>query len=150
MTICTRDRDTFFGDIARGTVHPEVVLNKCGLVVSECWTWLADQYPYIELDEWIVMPNHLHGIIVLSVPNCRGDSRIAPTHIKPLGRLIGAFKTVSTKRVNQLRGLPGLPIWQRNYYEHIVRDEADIGRIREYIVANPFNWDSDEENPANL
>ncbi len=76
-----------------------------------------------------------------------GSSRTAGT--KSLGRLIGAFKTVSTKHVNEWRGTPGVPLWQRNYYEHVIRNDADITRIRDYIVANPARWENDADNPAN-
>ena len=95
------------------------------------------------------MPNHLHGILILSdeQESRRGGSRTAPT-TKSLGRLVGAFKTVSTKRINLLRRSPGEPFWQRSFYEHVVRDEDDLRRVREYIVANPSRWAEDEENPA--
>lgn len=80
-------------------------------------------------------------------PNGRDGSRTAPTVTrKPIGRIIGAFKTVSTKRINELRGTPGAPVWQRNYYEHIIRDEESLHRIREYIVNNPMQWELDREN----
>ncbi len=106
-------------------------------------------------DTW-KMPNHLHGITVIVDAPRRGDSRIAPTppgtaparQRKPLGRLIGAFKTVSTKQVNLACGVSGSRLWQRNYYERIVRDEDELERIREYVVNNPLQWELDEENPA--
>ena len=83
----------------------------------------------------------------------RGDSRIAPTGSvkrKPLGRLIGAFKTVSTKQINLLRDAEGQVVWQRNYYERIIRDEREMNRIHRYIESNPSMWADDDENPANL
>ncbi|MFN0159507.1 MAG: transposase, partial [Bacteroidota bacterium] len=82
----------------------------------------------------------------------RGDSRIAPTGIKtkPLGRLIGAFKTTSTKEINLLQKRPGPVFWQRGFYEHIIRNEADLYRIRKYITNNPLRWALDEENPDNF
>ena len=87
--------------------------------------------------------------------SCRGGSRTAltrtaptdPVKRKPLGRLLGAFKTVSSKQINQRRSTPGTIVWQRNYYEHVIRDEADLNRVREYITANPARWDTDAENP---
>jgi REP element-mobilizing transposase RayT len=116
----------------------------------------------VHLDEWIIMPNHLHGIIVINnsrgasgraqsqtKETCKGGSRTAPTKIKPLGQLIGAFKTMSTKRVNELRNTPGASIWQRNYYERIIRDEDELTSIRHYIYNNPACWSDDNENPAN-
>ncbi len=145
VTICTLNREMLLGEIAEDSQRAsQLLLDGHGRIATECWLWLAAQYPYVELDEWVVMPNHLHGILVLS--DGRGGSRTAPT--KPLGRLIGAFKTVSTKRMNDMRGTPGLPVWQRNYYEHIIRDEADLDRIRRYIAENPFRWADDENNPG--
>jgi len=122
-------------------------LNEIGNIVADSWKWLAMQYDYVELDEWVIMPNHIHGIIVVN-DRCRGDLRIAPTgKRKPIGRLIGAFKTVSTKHINIMRGTPGIPVWQRNYYEHIIRNEDALNRIRQYITDNPMRWASDRENP---
>ena len=144
VTLCTHDRACLFGDVVDGQMR----LNEYGQVVADSWMWLSDQYPHVELDEWVVMPNHLHGIMVLTGPDGRGGSRTAPTkNRKPVGRLIGAFKTVSTKRLNTLRHTPGLLVWQRNYYEHIVRSEESLDRIRRYIIGNPARWDEDPENP---
>ena len=123
-------------------------------VVQDVWLWLADQYQFVQMDQYIVMPKHLHGIIVIRDDRSRGGSRTAPTisntpERKPLGRLIGAFKTVSTKRINEIRGTVGLPVWQRNYYERVIRDEEELSRIRQYIIDNPTHWAEDPENPAN-
>ncbi|MFH1090613.1 MAG: transposase, partial [Pseudomonadota bacterium] len=156
VTVCTRDRECWFGEITEGG---EMKLNEYGQLVQTSWRWLADQYHHVELDEWVIMPNHLHGIIWLIEDDRRGGSRTAPTQEvrtaptkkrKPLGRLIGAFKTISTKRINQLREMPGAVLWQRNYYEHIVRDEMELNQVREYIINNPLKWDLDGENPQNL
>ena len=141
VTICTKDSECLFGDI----VEKENKLNEYGQIVVDCWGWLSNQYSYVDLDEWIIMPNHLHGIVVIN-DECRGGSRTAPTH-KPLGRLIGAFKTVSTKQINQIRNTPGISVWQRNYYEHIIRNETELNSIREYVMCNPLKWDEDTENP---
>ena len=93
--------------------------------------------------------NHFHGIVVLLDNDSRGDSRIAPTSEKrkSLGRIIGAFKTVSTKRINELRGIRGMQFWQRNYYEHVIRNERSLNAIRRYIHDNPLLWYLDEDNP---
>jgi REP element-mobilizing transposase RayT len=121
-------------------------------VVEETWLWLADQYESVHLDEFVVMPNHLHGIIVIE-DKCRGGSRAAPTQTpkrKPLGQLVGAFKTVSTKRINEIRGTLGVPVWQRNYYERVIRDDEELNRVRQYVVDNPAHWEEDRENPNNV
>lgn len=77
-----------------------------------------------------------------------GEMRLNDTgKRKPIGRLIGAFKTVSTKHINIMRGTPGIPVWQRNYYEHIIRNDTSLNRIRAYIVNNPIQWELDMENP---
>jgi len=117
-------------------------------VTEETWFWLADQYAFVSLDAFVIMPNHLHGIIVINQTR-RGGSRTAPTtgpRRKTLGRLVGAFKTVSTKRINGIRGTPGLPVWQRNYYERVIRDEDEMNRVRAYIAENPLRWEEDPEN----
>ena len=157
VTLCAKNRECLFGKIVEGKMQ----LNEMGRIVASCWEWLAEQYGYVELDEWVVMPNHLHGIIVVNSGDAaagRGASRRAPTKpqhvmsipnkIKPLGQLIGAFKIVSTPRINEFRGTPGMGIWQRNYHEHIIRDIDELNRIRAYITANPEQWDFDRENPS--
>ena len=156
VTLCTQGKEHLFGQILEGEMHR----NEWGDHVARCWEWLGQQYPYIALDEWTVMPNHLHGIIVVAegrgasrsapVNNParfrRGASRSAPTKRKPLGRLVGAFKTVSTDDINQLRGTPARPLWQRDFYDHIIRNEDELNKIREYIRTNPLRWASDPDN----
>ena len=148
VTLCTANRDCVFGQVVDG----ELLLNQYGNIVNECWQWLEEQYSCVKLDEMILMPNHLHGIIILE-DNCRGDSRIAPTdnfERKSLGRLIGAFKTVSTKKINLIRNSSDTILWQRNYYERIIRDEDELNQIREYIACNPLKWIDDKDNPNNI
>jgi len=158
VTLCVQGRECVLGEVVDGQMQ----LNDWGCVADECWMWLADQYPYVVLDALVIMPNHLHGIIVIddggggsrrggSRSALMGDSRIAPTDApttcKPLGRLVGAFKTVSTKRINEMRGTPGAVFWQRNYWEHVIRNDADLARIREYIQNNPARWMDDQLHP---
>jgi putative transposase len=142
VTMCTQNHKPLLGEIR----NAEMVLNEYGKIAADCWLWLSKQYQHVELDEWILMPNHMHGIIIL----CRGGSRTAPTeNYKPLGRLIGAFKTISTKQINAIRGTPSNRVWQRNYYEHVIRNETDLDDVRQYIINNPLQWDMDENNPNN-
>ena len=145
ITICTQGQKCMFGKFANGQIQ----LCEYGYIVDKCWKWLAQQYDYVHLDQYVVMPNHLHGIINI----CRGGSRTARTQIapagnaqkcKPLSRLIGAFKTISTKRINNVRKTPASKLWQRNYYEHILRNKEELNRIRQYIADNPANWQTDE------
>jgi len=144
VTIVAWRREMLFGDVVDG----KMILNDFGKIVSEKWKWLEMQYEYVELGEWVVMPNHFHGILVIHADG-RGGSRSAPTPTKrkPLGGLIGAFKTVSTKQINLLRDTEGQVVWQRNYYEHIIRDEREWENIHRYIESNPSMWAEDEENP---
>ena len=103
------------------------------------------------------MPNHIHGIVVISDHDAAAGlvgAGLRPAPTEPVGRrhglpeIIRAFKGFSARRVNALRGTPGAPVWQRNYYEHIIRDEIDLDRIRQYILDNPLRWEEDRENPA--
>ena len=152
VTIYALDRECLFGEVRGG----KMALNELEEIVAESWQCLERQYEHVEIDERVVMPNHLHGIIVIT--DCRGGSRTAFARTastgldqpirKPLGRLIGAFKTVSTKRVNVIINTPGAKLWQRNYYEHIIRNENELNRIRAYIAQNSAKWEFDRENPS--
>jgi len=154
ITVCACQKLPLFGDVVDGNM----VLNEAGQIVFETWSWLSNQYEYVQLDEFVVMPNHFHGILIID-DLCRGgsrtalinnaetnlgDSRIAPTKRKSIGRLIGAFKTVSTKNINKLRSNVGTPVWQRNYYERIIRNESELASVREYIQNNPAQWAVDD------
>ena len=147
VTVCVRDRECLLGQITDGTMS----LNNYGHIVANAWQWLSTRYGVI-LDESVVMPNHLHGIIGR---DGRGGSRTAPTldrkpnedRDKPLGGLIGAFKTVSTKRINLSRQTPGMKVWQRDYWDRVVRDAMELDRIRDYIRGNVANWSADPLNP---
>ena len=145
VTICTQNRLHLFGEIMAG----RMVLNDAGKMVAETWLWLQQQYDYVDLGKWVIMPNHLHGMLSI-IDGCRGGSRTAPTGGnvpgKPLGRLIGAFKTVSTKQNNETRNTPGMKLWQRNYWEHIVRNDNEYVRISQYIIDNPAKWQNDKLN----
>lgn len=148
VSMCTLNRTCFFGDIVNG----EMMLNAEGQIVAEEWIKTAEIRNNIELDEWVVMPNHFHGILVIN--ECRGTARRAPT-VEQFGKpvsnsiptIIRSFKSAVTKRINELRNSPGAKIWQRNYYEHIIRNEDELNRIREYITNNPLKWEFDKENP---
>jgi REP element-mobilizing transposase RayT len=142
VTICVHRPETILGEV----VGEEVVLSPFGNVAADAWLWLASQYPYIDLDEWVIMPDHFHGIIVIHEP----DNTPEPVKVKPLGRLVGAFKTVSTKEVNRLRDTPGAPFWQRGYYDRVVRSPQELEAIRKYIQNNPSRWATKCENLAEL
>ena len=135
-----------FGNVVNGAM----VLNATGQVVADEWLKSADIRNEIELDEFVVMPNHLHAVVFI-VADRRGDRPVAPTKPGPrpqsIASLMAGFKSAATKRVNAMRQTPGLKLWQRNYYEHVIRNENGLNRIREYIVNNPLQWELDPENP---
>jgi len=114
---------------------------------------LPHHYPHVALDAFVIMPNHIHGIIVLADPTVVGAGfKPAPTMVNKRHRLteiIRAFKTFSSRRINESHGTPGRPVWQRSYYEHVIRNENDLDEVRKYIVNNPLKWDLDKENPEN-
>lgn len=152
ITLVAHDRQCLFGEIING----EMRLNEYGAIVTEEWNHTAMIRPNVELDAFVVMPNHIHGIIMIV---CRGESQFAPTEtIEPkqpfrspsgtIGAIIRGFKSATTKRINQSRNTPGVPVWQRNYYEHIIRNDKDLHAIQGYIVNNALQWELDRENPS--
>lgn len=146
ITICTQHRRHRFGVIRNGVM----ILNDAGRVADECWRQIPDHFPNVELDEWVVMPNHIHGIIVITDPvgvNDHSPLRHPSPATRPRGtsRTIGAmvrgFKIGVTAWYR--RRSDTSKIWQRNYWEHIVRNEPELNRIRRYIAENPLKWDQD-------
>ena len=152
VTICIKDRKSILSDIKNGNI----LLSPIGGIAHQCWKEIPNHFPNVELNAFIVMPNHLHGILILT-DHCRGVQLNAPDlttanyskSISPkqgtLSVIIRTFKAAVTtqclKRKYHFHG------WQRNYYEPIVRNEHVLGRIREYIVNNPLQWQYDRENP---
>lgn len=155
ITICTHERQFLFGRIVDG----EMRLNDSGLFASAEWEQTPEIRKEIELDEWVVMPNHVHGIIVIVETDGthrgvhhrdeKGAQGLAPLHRKPrsLSSFVAGYKSSVTTRINELRGTIGAIIWQRGFYEHIIRDEQELERIRSYIINNPSQWQIDELNP---
>jgi len=133
VTIVTVNNADLFGDVVRG----EVRLNPVGEIVAANWLWLASRYSHVTVDTWSLMPNHLHGILILTTTVAPSATPGAERPAKPLGRLVGAFKTRSTNQVNRARQTPGAVIWQRDFWERVVRDEVELARTREYIRRNP-------------
>ena len=115
-----------------------IELSRYGQVVQYNWAVLADKFSDMQLDEFVIMPNHIHGIIKLNESG--GEA---------LSEIIRMFKTSSARRINQLRGSKGIPVWQRNYYEHIIRNEQALQTIREYIFNNHLSWEQDQLHPNN-
>ncbi|MFA4835623.1 MAG: transposase [Dehalococcoidia bacterium] len=177
ITVCTQGRECLFGECANGKFN----FNEAGRMVEAVWNELPIRFPDIETDTFVVMPNHIHGIIMIHSETRRGDPcdrpgmghRRGEYKIRPydgpekcggnkngtlsgsLGRIIQAFKSITT--VSYVEGVsrhgwPPFPgrLWQRNYYEHVIRNDDDLNRIREYIQNNPARWSEDEENPERV
>jgi REP element-mobilizing transposase RayT len=168
VTIVTQGRTCLFGDIVNG----EMRLSRMGRIVHYEWEKLPIRFPGITLAKFVIMPNHIHGIILidksvgathLGMPTgadlpgglvdskaLPGPERVAPTAKGPgrgsIGAIMARYKSRVTKRI--WADTPGLPVWQRNYYEHVIRDEHDMDDIRAHILNNPANWNLNQENPS--
>ncbi len=157
VTVCVQERKCFFGNIING----QIILNGAGRMIENNWHNLSQRFANIELDEFIIMPNHLHGVIkiIVGAPlvgaqkkdnmvaenNVGAGTRPAPT----LGDMIGVFKSITTNEyIRNVKNNDWQPfnkrLWQRNFYEHIIRDENDLNRVREYIITNPAKWEEDK------
>ena len=154
VTICAKNQKPIFGNI----LSDKMELSDIGKIINRFWIEIPSHFSNVHLDEYIIMPNYLHGIIMTDI-NCRGG--VTPPQIegretlplqqkRTLGQVIGYFKYRSTKYINEIHRLPGRAIWQRNYYEHVIRNEDDLKQVREYILYNPLKWEMDEENPENI
>lgn len=157
ITVCTQGRRRLFGEIENG----RMILNDAGKMIGRWWNELKNKYADIEIDEYVIMPNHCHGIIMVGaglVPaqnginnhNVRATTRVAPTMgTATVGDMVGAFKSITTDEyINGVKNNNWEPfggkLWQRNYYEHIIRNETSLRNIREYIVNNPCQWQQDD------
>ena len=176
ITICTKGRECLFGEIVAG----EMILNELGRIVQEEWKKTPAIRREMELDAFVVMPDHIHGIVIIrespveddgagngmgiGMGNGVGAYGNTPPHTplptqpqtnhapfrspsKTIGAIVRGFKAASTRSINARRFSPGAPVWQRNYYEHIIRDDAEWNQIREYIEYNPARWKEDEVYP---
>lgn len=125
-------------------------LNHAGIMIQKIWMELSENYPGVETDAFVVMPNHFHGIVVLN--DVGAGPRACPESKMALPDVVHRFKSFTTAQyregVQTQNWEPFIgKLWQRNYYEHIVRDDKDLNRIREYIKNNPQNWTNDENHP---
>jgi REP element-mobilizing transposase RayT len=161
ITICTHQRECLFGEIVDG----EMQLNPLGQLVHVCWQRLPFHFPNLQLDAFVVMPNHVHGILVLADSrkgeasgrgrvaqyenHCPDASPLQPRGTIPgsVGSIVQNFKSVSAQRINRHCQPNTIKIWQRNYYEHIVRNEESLQYIRQYIQNNPLSWQDDQLHP---
>jgi REP element-mobilizing transposase RayT len=155
ITICTHKRQNLFGDIVNG----EMILNEYGKIAANSWQELARHFPHITLGEWVIMPNHVHGIIVIGRGEAPADDQSTTTSsdnrrvLRPsppngtdpgsVGAIVQNYKSVASRKINKLRSTAGAPVWQRNYWEHIIRNEQAYQRIANYIINNPAQWGAD-------
>ena len=162
ITIVSLRRESIFGEVVNG----EMRINALGKIIEECWFEIPAHFPNTNADIFVVMPNHVHGILIIHADPGRGTIYRAPTPgienraptptIEQFGKpvvgslptIIQTFKATVTRRAGRELNLSN--VWQSNYYEHIIRDNNDYERIAGYILTNPSNWNNDEENPGNV
>jgi len=151
VTICAQGKKCIFGYVSGA----EMRLSPAGTAVRESWFNLPSRFPSVISRELVVMPNHLHAIVGLTrpiQPLKAGAASGAPTgkncasSYPVLGDVIRAFRSISAIEINRILGRRGEAVWQRNYYEHIVRNLDEYERIRKYILENPSHWHDDPEN----
>ncbi len=138
VTICTHNREL--------SLEVEQVKD----IVRSAWDSLPARFPHVMLDEFVIMPNHIHGIIIFApTAASRGSAqrRGAASNAPTLGPVVRAFKSLSAIEANRIMNRSERPFWQRNYYEHIIRGEDELNIIRQYIKDNPLKWDQDPDNP---
>jgi putative transposase len=153
VTVCSEKLKNLFGIIRDG----EIQLVEYGKILTATWNALCQRFLNIKLDSFVVMPNHIHGILRIvgaGSPCLRNNIREPKGGETPplqgktsLSQIMGYFKYQTTKLINELRGTPGIKVWQRSFYEHIIRVDESFNRISDYIATNPLRWDLDRENP---
>ncbi|MGJ7031071.1 transposase [Niabella hirudinis] len=171
ITICTQDRIHLFGQI----IQQQMVLNTAGQIAADCWQAIPEHFPQTTLHEWVVMPNHIHGIIEITAganqhspdigvknisPGIGANQRSpdigvnidSPQRVTPfrspsqtIGSIVRGFKIGVTKWFHSPENdfTPNIRVWQRDYYDHIIRSNAAYQRIAQYIISNPANWKED-------
>ena len=142
MTICTKKQVNYLGEIERG----QITLSHIGKIVTDCWRAIPEHFPNAVLDEFVVMPNHIHGIVVIVGNNDRCSLR-KNRNMAALPKIISQYKSSTTRTIR--KQFTNHPFgWQKSFYDHVIRDEQSLHDIREYIQHNPLNWESDEHHPA--
>ncbi|MHB8712140.1 MAG: transposase [Trichloromonadaceae bacterium] len=160
VTLCAWQRECLFGEVVDG----EMMLNDAGRLVTAIWDSLPLRYQGLEVDAFVTMPNHIHGIIVINDPvgaihespgsvlevktRAIRESSQQGRRTMTLSKVVGYLKMNTAKGINQMRNNPGVPVWQRDYYERVIRDERELAAIRQYIADNPAKWAEDENHPA--
>jgi len=148
ITICTHDKECMFGVIQNG----EVILNEYRKIAEAEWIRTKEIRKNIELDYFVIMPNHIHGIIIIEPPDVGTHCNVSLRQEESFGKstknsiptIVKLYKATVTKQINILRQTPAVPVWQRNYYEHIIRNDNDLYKIRQYLHNNPIKWEDDD------
>ena len=152
VTVCTQDRVPLFGRIIDGNM----AANRLGAVVEDSWAEIPNHYDNVSLDAFVLMPNHVHGVITIE-----DETPVVGAGFKPalpagktsrrhaIPEIVRAFKTFSARRINEMRPTTGKPVWQRGFYDHVIRGEDELNMVRIYIMDNPRKWSEDVDNPAN-
>lgn len=156
VTIVTQDRKLLFGQV----VNSEMVLNEIGKTVQAVWIVIPKHFPNVELGEFVIMPNHFHGIITMRAGETQGLN-VGARHAVPrsvgehegfgkpvsgsISTIIRSFKSATTKAYHEIPGCSGERLWQTSFYDHVIRNERDYSAIYDYILANPMNWEKDDE-----
>ena len=143
VTICTQNGTCLFGEI----MNEQMRLNDAGRVAQMVWKTIPNHFPQVEIDASVVMLNHVHGIIIIVGATHASPPRQSGPPKGSLGAIVGSYKSAVSRRINQLHRTPGATVWQRNYYEHIIRNDTALNRLRQYIIDNPARWADDQENP---
>jgi len=155
ITICTKNRQHYFGKIENG----EMILNSIGMVANRFWREIPEHFNNVKLDEFVVMPNHIHAILIIDndvgtrqclVSEDRYMDTIGQQRWQNQGRetissIVGSFKSICTKTINRMQDEIFF-VWQPRFYDHIIRNKTSLNSIREYIRDNPLKWDLDEYN----
>ena len=148
VTICTKNREVLFGEVR----NAQIIENQYGKIVRKFWLQIPQRFPLTTTDEFVIMPNHIHGIVVIHDGNTVGAIHELPLQERNarrnmlLPKIIGWLKMNSAKQINILRQSTNEPVWQRNYYERIIRDDRELAYIQQYVRNNPMNWGRDGEN----
>ena len=147
VTICTKSRRRLFGNISNSKIE----LNEKGITVRNCLNQLQEHFTNIELDCFAIMPDHFHGIIILNGPVGLSSPKTGiKTNKFSLSQIIAYFKYQSTKGINNISGNSGCKVWQRSFYDRIIRNDRELYNIRRYVELNPLKWEIEKNRPENL
>jgi len=147
VTLCTHERECCLGELTGGKVS----LSPTGVVAETWWLQIPGRYPNARLDAHVIMPNHVHGIIFITGTEAMHEPPASAMDRRQmlLPKIVGYFKMNSAKQINGILGVAGRPVWQRNYYEHIITTDKEYDQIADYILSNPQNWQNDAERQNN-